>query len=63
MVFWVVMFTESPIPINVILAISHALFLKGDSYLEIDSATTAEASELYPNAEYTTVDAYLNLFV
>lgn len=55
---------EAPIPINVVLAISHSVFVKGDhTNFEIEPSFGVEASELYPDVKYTTVDEYLNLFV
>ncbi|KAL3639144.1 hypothetical protein CASFOL_017051 [Castilleja foliolosa] len=55
---------ESPIPINVILGINHSIFVKGDqTYFEIEPSFGVEASELYPDVEYTTVDEYLDQFV
>nr|QRW27926.1 eugenol synthase 6 [Ocimum basilicum] len=55
---------ESPIPVNLILSINHSVFVKGDmTYFEIDPAIGVEASELYPDVKYTTVDEYLNNFV
>ncbi|KAJ4700862.1 isoflavone reductase-like protein [Melia azedarach] len=56
---------DSPIPLNIILAIAHATFVKGDqTSFEIDpSAAELEASELYPDVNYTTVEEYLQQFV
>ncbi|GKV42818.1 hypothetical protein SLEP1_g50184 [Rubroshorea leprosula] len=55
---------ESAVPINVVLAISHSVFVKGDhTNFEIKPSFGAEASELYPDVKYTTVDEYLNRFV
>jgi len=54
---------ESPVPINVFMSVNHAVLVKGDTYFEIDPATTLEASEIYPDVKYTTVDEYLDLFV
>ncbi|KAI3415100.1 uncharacterized protein J3R85_015404 [Psidium guajava] len=55
---------ESPLPINIILAITHSAFVKGDATnYEIDALIGAEASQLYPEVKYTTVDEYLSLFV
>jgi len=55
---------ESPIPINVILSISHSVFVKGDqTNFEVEASFGVEASELYPDVKYTTVDEYLNQFV
>ncbi|KAI5656077.1 hypothetical protein M9H77_24870 [Catharanthus roseus] len=55
---------ESPIPINIVLAINHSVFVKGDTtYFEIDPSLGFEASELYPDVKYTTVEEYLQQFV
>lgn len=55
---------ESPIPINVILAINHSVFVKGDhTNFEIEPSFGVEASELYPDVKYTTVEEYLDQFV
>ncbi|KAM5564927.1 phenylcoumaran benzylic ether reductase Betv6 [Rosa sericea] len=55
---------ESPFPQNVILAIEHTVFVKGDqTSFEIEPSIGVEASELYPDVEYTTVEDYLDQFV
>ncbi|KAK3424827.1 hypothetical protein EUGRSUZ_F01584 [Eucalyptus grandis] len=55
---------ESPIPINVILAVNHSIFVKGDgANFEIEESFGVEASELYPDVKYTTVEEYLENFV
>nr|ACA60731.1 phenylcoumaran benzylic ether reductase-like protein [Linum corymbulosum] len=55
---------ESPIPVNIILSISHSVFVKGDqTNFEIDPAWGVEAFELYPDVKYTTVEEYLDQFV
>ncbi|XP_040996857.1 phenylcoumaran benzylic ether reductase Betv6 [Juglans microcarpa x Juglans regia] len=55
---------ESPIPINVILSINHSALVKGDhTNFEIEPSFGVEASELYPDVKYTTVDEYLDQFV
>lgn len=55
---------ESPFPINIVLAINHSIFVKGDqTYFEIEPSFGVEASELYPDVKYTTVDEYLDQFV
>ncbi|CAL4977285.1 unnamed protein product [Urochloa decumbens] len=52
---------EASIPMNLILSIGHATHIKGEqSKLEVDPATGVDASELYPDVKYTTVDDYLN---
>jgi hypothetical protein len=54
---------ESPIPLNIILAIGHAAYVLGEHGLEIDPAKGVDATELYPEVKYTTVDEYLNRFL
>lgn len=55
---------ESPIPINIHLAICHSVYVKGDhTNFEIKSSFGVEASELYPDVKYITVDEYLDQFV
>jgi len=55
---------EAPIPINIILAINHSILVKGDqTKFEIEPSFGVEASELYPDVKYTTVEEYLNQFV
>ena len=57
-------FTESAPPLNVVLAIGHSVYVKGDhTNFEIEPSFGVEASELYPDVKYTTVDEYLNHFV
>ncbi|KAL4559426.1 hypothetical protein LXL04_031564 [Taraxacum kok-saghyz] len=55
---------ESGFPISIVLAINHSIFVKGDlDNFEIESSFGVEASELYPDVKYTTVDEYLDRFV
>ncbi|KAK6938836.1 NmrA-like domain [Dillenia turbinata] len=55
---------EAPLPLNVILAINHSVFVNGDhTNFEIEPSFGVEASELYPDVKYTTVDEYLQQFV
>ncbi|XP_022136276.1 isoflavone reductase homolog [Momordica charantia] len=55
---------EAPIPLNVILSISHSVFVKGDhTNFDIEPSFGVEATELYPDVKYTTVDEFLNRFV
>ncbi|NP_001314132.1 isoflavone reductase-like protein [Gossypium hirsutum] len=55
---------ESPIPINIVLAISHSIFVNGGcTNFEIDPSFGYEASELYPEVKYTTVEEGLSHFV
>ncbi|KAL7175337.1 hypothetical protein ACSBR2_029021 [Camellia fascicularis] len=55
---------ESPFPINIVLSINHSVFVKGDqTNFEIEPSFGVEASELYPDVKYTTVEEYLSQFV
>ncbi|OVA07058.1 NmrA-like [Macleaya cordata] len=55
---------EAPLPINVVLSITHSVYVLGDqTYFEIEPSFGVEASELYPDVKYTTVDEYLDQFV
>ncbi|KAF8406449.1 hypothetical protein HHK36_008536 [Tetracentron sinense] len=55
---------EAPYPENIILSISHSAFVKGDqTNFKIEPSFGVEATELYPEVYYTTVDKYLNQFV
>ncbi|KAK1362354.1 Phenylcoumaran benzylic ether reductase [Heracleum sosnowskyi] len=55
---------EAPIPQNLMLSIFHSVFIKGDqTNFEIEASFGHEASQLYPDVKYTTVDEYLNQFV
>eukprot|EP00253_Pinus_taeda_P008643 PITA_08643 len=54
---------DTPFPANISIAISHSIFVKGDqTNFEIGPAGV-EASQLYPDVKYTTVDEYLSNFV
>lgn len=55
---------ESSYPTNLRLSKFHCLFVNGDqTNFEIEPSFGVEASELYPDVKYTTVDEYLNKFV
>ncbi|WOG96175.1 hypothetical protein DCAR_0415506 [Daucus carota subsp. sativus] len=55
---------ESPPLISVMLSIGHSAFVNGDqTNFEIEPSFGVEASTLYPDVKYTTVDEYLNHFV
>ncbi|PHT98834.1 Isoflavone reductase-like protein [Capsicum chinense] len=54
----------SPMPINVILALNYSAFVKGDqTNFGIEPSFGVEASELYPDVKYTTVEEYVSRFV
>ena len=57
------MIEETPFPGNVGLAIAHSIFVNGDQTNFEIGADGVEASELYPDVKYTTVDEYLSQFV
>ncbi|KAL8129535.1 hypothetical protein V2J09_018690 [Rumex salicifolius] len=55
---------DSPPPTNVVLSIGHSTFVKGDqTNFEIEESFGVEASEIYPDVKYFTVDEYLDQFV
>ncbi|KAH9656725.1 Phenylcoumaran benzylic ether reductase 1 [Citrus sinensis] len=55
---------EAAPPVNVILSIQHSAFVKGDqTNFQIEPSFGVEASQLYPDVKYTTVDEYLSQFV
>ncbi|CAK9143432.1 unnamed protein product [Ilex paraguariensis] len=55
---------EAPMPLKFLLSICYAAFVKGDvSKIEVDASVSVEASQLYPEVRYTTVDEFLNQFV
>ncbi|CAL5038481.1 unnamed protein product [Urochloa decumbens] len=52
---------EFPVPLNIGLSISHSVWVKGDhTNFEIEPSFGVEATQLYPDVKYTTVDEYLN---
>ena len=55
---------ETPFPGSLMLALGHSMLVKGDcTNFKIEPSFGVEASELYPDVKYTTVDEYLNQFV
>lgn len=55
---------ESRAPMDFTYAIAHAGMVKGETTnFEIDPAIGVEASELYPEVKYTTVDELLNQYI
>ncbi|KAF8027313.1 hypothetical protein BT93_E0273 [Corymbia citriodora subsp. variegata] len=51
-------------PDDLMWAIFHSIFVKGDqTNFEIEPSFGVEASKLYPDVKYTTVDEYLDQFV
>ena len=54
---------ETPFPTNLFIALSHSDFLKGDQTNFENGVDGVEATQLYPDVKYTTVDEYLGKFV
>ncbi|KAL3737883.1 hypothetical protein ACJRO7_019412 [Eucalyptus globulus] len=55
---------ETAFPLNLMLAISLSTFVKGDQTdVEIEPSFGVEASELYPDVKYTTMDQYLDQII
>ncbi|XP_044475638.1 eugenol synthase 1-like [Mangifera indica] len=55
---------EAPFPLNIGLSINHSTFVNGDqTNFAIDPSFGVEASELYPDVKYITVEEYLQQFV
>lgn len=55
---------ESSPPLNVMLSLCHCVFVKGGhTSFEIEPSFGVEASDLYPDVKYTTVDEILNQYV
>ncbi|GAB2217835.1 hypothetical protein Droror1_Dr00001047 [Drosera rotundifolia] len=54
------MLPDSPFPKNLMLSIAHCVLVKGElTNFELRTPTDVEATELYPNLKYTTVDDIL----
>lgn len=55
---------ESPFPLNLALSIGHAASVRGNpSILEGESSSGVEATKLYSEVKYTTVDEFLDRFI
>jgi len=55
---------ESPPPLDFVYAIAHAGFVKGEmTNFEIDPSIGVEATELYPEIKYSTVDELLDQYI
>ncbi|XP_066314058.1 isoflavone reductase homolog IRL-like isoform X1 [Miscanthus floridulus] len=51
---------QLPVPLDILLSIGHAVYIKGEHKFKIDPSSGVDAGELYPDVKYTTVDDYLN---
>ncbi|KAH0470196.1 hypothetical protein IEQ34_001754 [Dendrobium chrysotoxum] len=55
---------ESPKPLPFFYAIAHAGFIKGETTnFDIDPTVGVEASQLYPDVKYTTVENFMDQFL
>ncbi|XP_022975736.1 isoflavone reductase-like protein, partial [Cucurbita maxima] len=55
---------EASFPLYLRLSIFYSVFVKGDqTNFDIEPSFGVEATKLYPDVEYTTVDEFLNQFV
>ncbi|KAM3297306.1 hypothetical protein ACQJBY_039262 [Aegilops geniculata] len=55
------MIKEAAFPLNILLSLALSIFVKGDqANFEIEPSFGVEATELYPDLRYTTVDEYLD---
>eukprot|EP01018_Ginkgo_biloba_P008359 Gb_21757 [translate_table: standard] len=54
---------ETPFPGNILLSIRYSFFMKGDQINFEIGNDGEEASELYPEVKYTTMDEYLSQFL
>nr|XP_043635551.1 eugenol synthase 1-like [Erigeron canadensis] len=55
---------ESGFPNSIFIALNHSIFVNGDlTNFEIKPSFGVEASELYPDVKYTSVEEYLDRFV
>ena len=63
-VFFFFFVAEASPPLNVLLSLCHCVFVKGgQTNFEIEPCFGVEASELYPDVKYTTVDEILDNYV
>ncbi|KAJ4794235.1 Isoflavone reductase-like protein [Rhynchospora pubera] len=54
---------EAPIPLNIILSINYSVYIKGDhTNFEIEPSFGVEATELYPDVKYTTVEELIRRY-
>nr|XP_010906353.3 LOW QUALITY PROTEIN: isoflavone reductase-like protein [Elaeis guineensis] len=52
---------EAPFPFNMLMAVNYLVFVKEDTAnIQIEPSFGVEASELYPDVKYTSVQEYLN---
>lgn len=55
---------ESPMPVSMYLSLAYSLFIRGDTAnFDIDPAIGLEATDLYPDVNYTSIDEYLDRLV
>ncbi|KAM7276339.1 hypothetical protein ACFE04_018205 [Oxalis oulophora] len=55
---------EAPVPLNMLLSLGYSAFVKGEqTNFDIDPSIGVEASQLFPDFKYTSVDEYLDQFL
>ena len=55
---------EAPFGLSIMLSISHSVLVNGSATdFEIEPSFGVEASELYPDVKFTSIDDYLTPFV
>ncbi|CAM6085918.1 unnamed protein product [Calypogeia fissa] len=54
---------ELPPPKNFSYGLNYSVFVKGEQTLELDPSTEVEATVLYPDVKYTTIDEHFSRFV
>jgi hypothetical protein len=53
---------ETPFPNKIFVELSYSLLVKGNQYFE-PGPYDVDASKLYPDVKYTTVDEFLNRYM
>lgn len=55
---------EAAFPLNLLLSLGLSIFVRGEqANFDIDPAAGVEATQLYPDVAYTTVDEYLDRLI
>lgn len=54
-------YAGSPSPLNFLLSIAYSMYIKGGATnFNIDQSNTIEATELYPEVDYITVEEFMD---
>lgn len=55
------MHAGSPVPLNMQLAVAYSAYIKGEhTNFKIDRSGAVEATELYPEVDYITVEEFMD---